>query len=135
MPTNTPEGHDDKLTPETFQSIAWQSPWRYVGIGEGGGYERELDHEAGPGHPLDNARAIAVGARVDQDDVLFLLPDASTPLAVVHLTYRPTPDDPDLAARMPRTTFYSSLGDWLALGMAADHAEFIRGGAESDSDE
>jgi hypothetical protein len=106
------------LTPDTFKTIPWQSPWRYVGIGEGVGYERELANEAGPGHPFHDARAIAVGARTDQDDVLFLLPDAPKPLAVVHLTYSPDlPDDPDEAAQVPRTTFYSSLDDWLTHGM------------------
>jgi hypothetical protein len=108
------------LTPDTFKTIPWHQPWRYVGIGEGGGYERELMQEAGPGHPLHNVRAIAVGARIDQDDVLFLLPDGPKPLAVVHLTYSSNPPDPSAAANVPHTTFYSSLDDWLGHGMIAD---------------
>jgi len=116
------------LIPDTFKTISWQPPWRYVGIGEGGGYERELMQEAAPGHPLHNARAIAVGVRVDRDDVLFLLPDLPQPLAVVHLTYSPAPDaDPGSAVKVPHTTFYSSLDDWLTRGMASDHAGHVSG--------
>src|SRR5689334_13175051 len=96
------------LTPEAFENVPWQSPWRYVGIGEGSGYERELAQEAGPGHPLHDARAIAVGVRVDQDDVLFLLLDAPKPLAVVHLTYSPDSGNASKAT-VPHTIFYSSL--------------------------
>src|SRR4051812_21696565 len=108
-------------TPESFENVPWQSPWRYVGIGEGIGYERELAQEAGPGHPLHEARAIAVGVRVDQDDVLILLPDAPKPLAVVHLTYSPDSSNTSKATMAP-TIFYSSLDDWIHRGMAADHA-------------
>jgi hypothetical protein len=123
------------ITPDTFKTVPWQTPWRYAGIGEGGGYERELDKEVGPGHPLYNARTIAVGARVDQDDVLFLVPDAPKPLAVAHLTWHPvSPGDPNYSADLPHTIFYSSLDDWLSRGMAADHAEFIRGDAGSAAD-
>ena len=122
------------LTPESLQQLAWQSPWRYVGIGEGTGYERELAQEASPGHLLHDARAIAVGARVDQDDVLFLLPDMPKPLAVVHLTYSPASDDAT-PTKVPHTTFYSSLDDWLQRGMAADHADYLRGDTDTENDE
>jgi hypothetical protein len=99
------------LTPEQFASIQWPAGWRYVRTGEGVGYEDALEKEVGEGHPLFNSRVIAVGARVDRDDVLVLLPGSARPLAVVHLTYAdaPDPDDPTL----PRTTFYNSLEAWL----------------------
>jgi hypothetical protein len=118
-----------QLTPESFEHIPWQTPWRYVRIGEGTGYERELAAEAGKGHPLHDARAIAVGVRVDQDDVLFLLPDAPKPLAVVHLTWASAPER---NTKFPDTTFYSSLDDWLQRGMAADHADHLTGYLGSD---
>ena len=121
------------LTPDTFKSIHWQSPWRYVGIGEGEGYERDLAQATALGHPLYNARAIAVGMRVDRDDVLFLLPDAPKPLAVVHLADSSASDEED-SASAPRTTFYSSLDDWLSRGMAADHADYISGNSEPTDD-
>lgn len=114
------------LTPETFENIPWQPPWRYVRIGEGTGYERELAQETGPGHALYNARAIAVGVRVDLDDVLFLLPDSTKPLAVAHLTYTSGSGNAS-PERVPHTIFYSSLDDWLQRGMAADHADYLRG--------
>jgi len=122
------------LTPASFEQIVWQTPWRYVGIGEGTGYERELEQEVSPGHPLYDARAIAVGVRVDQDDVLFLLPDMPKPLAVVHLTYSPGSEhaSPD---KVPHTTFYSSPDDWLKRGMAADHADYLSGAPEVEGNE
>jgi hypothetical protein len=122
------------LTPESFEKLPWQSPWRYVGVGEGTGYERELEQEVSPGHPLYDARAIAVGVRVDQDDVLFLLPDMPKPLAVAHLTYSPASDD-DSPTKVPHTTFYSSLDDWLERGMAADHADYLTGEPEVEDNE
>jgi hypothetical protein len=121
-----------QLTPESFEHIPWQTPWRYVRIGEGTGYERELAAEAGKGHPLHDARAIAVGVRVDQDDVLFLLPDAPKPLAVVHLTYSPTSGNAS-PRKVPHIVFYSSLDDWLQRGQSADHTDYVSGDvAESD---
>ncbi len=124
------------LTPDTFKTIPWQPPWRYVGIGEGGGYERELMQEAASGHPLHNVRAIAVGVRVDQDDVLFLLPDLSKPLAVVHFASSSSSNEnSDSAAKIPHTTFYSSLDDWLTRGMAADHAGQVSGGVDPTDEE
>jgi hypothetical protein len=117
-----------ELTPESMRDLPWSPPWRYVGLGEGGYYELELAQEARSGHPLYDARAIAVGARVDRDDVLFLLPNAPKPLAVVHLTYKAdqeTDEDEqeDTAATLPRTTFYLSLDDWLNRGMNASQED------------
>ena len=119
-----------QLTPESFEHIPWQTPWRYVRIGEGTGYERELATEVGKEHSLHDARVIAVGVRIDQDDVLFLLPDAPKPLAVVHLTWASASER---NPKFPDTTFYSSLDDWLQRGMTADHGDYVSGDvAESD---
>jgi hypothetical protein len=121
-----------ELTPESFEHIPWQAPWRYVRIGEGTGYEGELATEACEGHPLHKVRAIAVGVRVDRDDVLFLLPDAPKPLAVVHFTRASAPEG---NSRFPYTAFYSSLDDWLRRGMAADHAHYLNGTVPENEDE
>jgi hypothetical protein len=116
-------------TVEQMEQVDWQMPWRFVGIGEGSGYENALMKETAPEHPLYDKRAIAVGARVDQDDVLYLLPDEPQPLAVVHLTWAPgPPDDADERAKVPKTVFYSSLEDWLGRGMGEDRAEYLSGG-------
>jgi hypothetical protein len=115
-------------TVEQMEQVDWQLPWRFVGIGEGSGYENALMKETAPEHPLYAKRAIAVGARVDQDDVLYLLPDEPQPLAVVHLTWGSGHlDDPEGRAKMPWTVFYSSLEDWLERGMGADRAEYLAG--------
>jgi hypothetical protein len=113
---------------EQMEQVDWQLPWRFVGIGEGSGYENALMTETAPEHPLYDKRAIAVGARVDRDDVLYLLPDEPQPLAVVSLTWASAPsDDPEERAVVPETVFYSSLEDWLERGMAADRAEYLAG--------
>jgi hypothetical protein len=115
-------------TVEQMEQVDWQLPWRFVGIGEGAGYENALMKETAPEHPLYDKRAIAVGARVDRDDVLYLLPDEPQPLAVVSLTWASgPPDEDDERARVPETVFYSSLEDWLERGMREDRAEYLAG--------
>jgi hypothetical protein len=115
-------------TVEQMEQVDWQLPWRFVGIGEGSGYENALMKETAPEHPLYDKRAIAVGARVDQDDVLYLLPDEPQPLVVVHLGWGTGHfDDPEGRKKFPWTVFYSSLEDWLERGMAADRAGYLVG--------
>ena len=86
--------------PNPLSTSSRQAPWRYVSIGEGTGYESDSAAEADKGHPLHEARAIAVGVPVDQDDVLFLLPDAPKLLAVVRLTGASAPE-PNRNATFP----------------------------------
>jgi hypothetical protein len=50
-------------------------------------FEAELQRELKPDHPLFGIAVGALGARYDQDDVLFELLDGSGRLAEVHLTW------------------------------------------------
>ena len=85
------------------------------------GLEKELGNELSAGHPLYGRKAISVARRQDSDDVLFLLLDHPSPLAVVHLTWT---GRPERTSNWPQTTFYSSLRDWVERCMKPDHAEF-----------
>lgn len=85
------------------------------------GLEGELRNEVSDGHPLYGRKAISVARRQDSDDVLFLLLDHPSPLAVVHLTWT---GRPERSSTWPQTTFYASLQDWVERCMKPDHAEF-----------
>lgn len=100
-----------------FEGIEWLEPWREAS----GGLEAELAREVGAGHPLSGCRAVSVGRRDDRDDVLFFLPDNLQPLAVVHLTWT---GGRESNPQWPRTTFYSSVEDWVERRMRPDHLEF-----------
>ncbi|MFD2206997.1 hypothetical protein [Kiloniella antarctica] len=75
-----------------LQTINWLVPW-WCFILEAAAFgqslERQFRLELGSGHELfdtcQNYRAIA--KREDCDDVLFFLPDATKPYALVHLTW------------------------------------------------
>lgn len=62
----------------------------------------------------------AVARRQDCDDVLFVSTREPHIVAVVHLTYSGRREKSD---RMPWTTTFSSVQDWLARGMLADHQD------------
>jgi hypothetical protein len=63
-------------------------PWNIVAPGDGEKLQAELQQELPPGHRLAGLDAIAVARRFDQDDVLFEISDAETPLVQVHLTFQ-----------------------------------------------
>jgi hypothetical protein len=100
-----------------FEHLHWLEPWEWIAPG----LEDELAREVGPGHRLENVRAIAVGHRTDCDDVLFHLPDHSLPLAVVHLTWSSTRE---WSAKWPWTVFYTSLDEWIETCMKKDHQKY-----------
>lgn len=102
------------MTIDDFINIEWLAPWEPVQPGP----ESELANEVGPGHPLYQRQALAVGHRNDSDDVLFFLPDHSPPLAVVHLTWA---GEQETRSDFPWTTFYFSLDDWVERCMQHDH--------------
>ena len=100
-----------------FENVAWLEPWRSE---TSQGFVEELRKEVCGKHPLFGRRAITVGKRDDCDDVLFFLPDGPDPLAMVHLTWRMRTETNRF---WPRTSFFSSLDDWIENGMKRDHQE------------
>ncbi|HEX9990166.1 MAG TPA: hypothetical protein VGE45_17040 [Chloroflexia bacterium] len=103
------------------QNVAWLHPWEAVKPG----LEVYLKKEVGRGHVLSGVRAISVGHRVDNDDVLFFLPDSPSPLAVIHLTYSPvTEDNPEYTPDFPWTVLYSSLEEWAEKCLVPNHLEY-----------
>ncbi len=99
-----------------FDSVVWLLPWQPVAPG----LELELAKEVGTQHPLYQQKAVAVARRLDNDDVLFVLPENTLPLAVVHLTWK---GSPEASPQWPSTVFYPSLTDWVENCMKVDHVE------------
>jgi hypothetical protein len=98
-----------------LRAVVWLPPWAPCAPG----LEGELAREVGPRHPLAELAAVAVARRSDTDDVLFFLPNAPSPLAVVHLTWSSTREP----SPWPATTFYTSLEDWIEHRMQPDYAD------------
>jgi hypothetical protein len=110
-------GHRPRLTLDEVNAVHFLEPWHAAVPG----LEAELRNEVTDGHPLYGRKAISVARRQDSDDVLFLLLDHPSPLAVVHLTWS---GRPERNTNWPQTTFYTSLQDWVERCMKPDHAEY-----------
>ena len=87
--------------------------------------QERLAKEAGPGHVLSGRPVIAVGRRMDSDDVLFFLPGGPAMLAVVHLTW--STRTPEADPRFPHTDLYQSVAQWIEKRMIPDGNEFLEG--------
>jgi hypothetical protein len=100
-------------------NLEWLAPW--VEVADGIGLEAILRREIADGHPLYDLPAVAVGRRIDCDDVVFRVEHPSFRLAVVHLTWRRQPEsDPT----WPQTVLFANWDDWIENCMGPDHAEY-----------
>ena len=108
--------------PQDVTDIVWRAPWAPVTSPQ---FEARLATEAGPRHVLFDRQVIAIGRRVDTDDVLFYLPKGPAMLAVVHLTFSPRTPEPD--PRFPYTDLYHSVREWIDQRMIPDGHEFMHG--------
>ena len=59
---------------------------------------------------------------MDNDDVLFYLPEGPALLAVVHLTW--SDRTPEKDTRLPWTTLYASVAEWIEKGLDRDAQEY-----------
>ena len=108
---------------DDLNNLEWLEPWERVDRAAARGLEAELREEVGPAHPLSGRELFAVGRRYDQDDVLFYLPGAPAPLAVVHLTWSGREEN---NPAWPHTTFYRSAEDWGGGCMRPANQELLR---------
>ena len=106
-----------RVTLDDLAAVRWLEPWRAVVSG----LEVELKNELGHGHPLYGHKAISVARRFDTDDVLFLLLEHPSPLAVVHLTWTGRTERNGLE---PHATLYASMEDFVERRMKPDRDEF-----------
>lgn len=105
--------------PDNMIAIEWFDPWEAIGtLGES--FTKELQKELSLGHPLYGFPAMAIGHRIDCDDVLFLLGDNT--LAVVHLTWSGKQAHPGY----PRSELYSSVAAFVENRMRPDAKEYRR---------
>lgn len=91
-------------------AVEWPEPW-FALADDGAPFLAELRREVRSGDPLSGPEVRAVARRDDRDDVLFMLPNAATPLALVHLTWS---GRPDLHPGFPSTVWFTTLTDFLA---------------------
>jgi hypothetical protein len=101
-----------------FTQVTWLDPWEATSAG----LEMELEKEISQNHPLFGLKVTSVARRIDKDDVLFYLPDSIPSLAKVHLTWK---GSVEINPRLPRTTFYRDVADWIEKGMMKDHLEYF----------
>ncbi len=106
--------------PDALERLRWLEPWHSVPATSE--LEEELAREVGPMHVLAGRRAVAVGRRQDNDDVLFFLPDGPEPLAVVHLTWA---GRQERVPNCPRTRFYRSVEAFVTECLEPDHRDFV----------
>jgi hypothetical protein len=97
-----------------LSELEWLEPWRPTAPG----LEAELARELSRGHVLAGRRAVAVGRRVDNDDVLFHLPDGPALLAVVHLTWT---GQRERKPEWPHTQLYHSVAEFVERCMRPNH--------------
>ena len=95
---------------EQLRQMVWAAPWRCHGLegpAEGLDLDGELLREMPDQHVLFPYRheVRAIARRDDCDDVLYWVPSAEMPFAVVHLTWQPNEIPPEI----PATVLYESL--------------------------
>ena len=105
------------LDPADLKAITWLSPWQLIDDARAATLERELQRELSSPHVLHARPLRAIAARVDQDDVLYLVasPDA---LAVVHLSYRK-----ETRPEFPACILFESVDEFVEGCMKPDHLE------------
>jgi len=101
--------------------IPFVEPWRPVGE-YSENLVKELQREITEKHCLWGRKVRPIAQRVDSDDVLFEIEERVPRYAIVHLTWSGEPEEDH---RLPETTEFSSLADWIRDGMMADHQEFL----------
>jgi len=79
----------------------------------------ELSAELSRSHLLYGLKANAVASRIDRDDVLFEIHGGSSPLAVVHLSWRKESDP-----RWPTTTLFTSWEEWVRDDLLPANKEY-----------
>jgi len=104
---------------DELENLAWLEPWQP--ILSPSNLEIELEQEIREGHMLFGRKAIAVGRRIDCDEVLVHLSERVCPLAVVYLDAKRKRDE---RSQYPCTALYASLEDWVERCMKPDHEEW-----------
>jgi hypothetical protein len=87
----------------------WPASWAPVDGCSGGDFlTKELQRELSPGHAVFGLPITPIARRRDQDDVLFSIQDGTGRVAIVHLTWKGSPESPPF----PWATLYRSFADW-----------------------
>ena len=109
-----------------LRAVQWLEPWWCFCLGDstiGWKLDEELRAELGKAHKLFPHRRVAraIAKRDDRDDVLFWLPKADKPFAVVHLTWAQHLEaDP----MWPKSSLFNSLMDFVERELIPTHREW-----------
>jgi hypothetical protein len=102
--------------------MKWLEPWRST-AGEDEDFHkrfaRQLQLEVGPGHDLFGLPAYLIG-RGNGDDALFEISDGTGRVAVVHLTWGRTAEQPP----WPITNIYPNVEAWAEKCMQPEHEDW-----------
>lgn len=100
--------------------IKWKAPWRVIQFAaEIPGVQKQLDNEITSKHPLYGKGAIAIGRRIDNDDVLAMLTDGT--FVNVHLVWGSGPGG--FSEEYPSWFSYGTLAEFV-LAMEQDALEY-----------
>lgn len=104
----------------SMEEILWRLPWRKIQFAaEISGVQNQLELEITDVHPLSGKAPVAIGRRVDCDDVLVKLKNGS--YANVHLVWGSGPDA--LPEHYPVFTSYETI-DELIAAMSQDSVDY-----------
>ncbi|MCX4165708.1 MULTISPECIES: hypothetical protein [Paraburkholderia] len=102
--------------------MEWLEPWwstQNMDESFHANFARQLGLEISPGHEMFGVRGQLIG-RGQGDDALFELLDGSGRVAVVHLTWASSKQQPP----WPITTIYANMGEWVEQCMLPEHEEW-----------
>ena len=103
--------------------MIFKEPWYAIyksSADNGQALVQEAETEIPHGHALSGKALIAIARRGDRDDVLFQA-DGGPNVAIVHLTWSGKKERPG----RPSTQVFSSVADFIASRMEADHFDFV----------
>jgi len=104
-----------------FDRFVWMFPWQAISRAARDAYELELQIELCPEHMLYGCKATAIGRTSNGDDILFLIHNNPTVLAVVHLTFVGRQEPNPL---WPTIRFFESIEDWRRLVFLPDTVKY-----------
>ena len=111
---------DAAVTLGELEKLRWREPWALLSPDRRIPLERELEREISPGHPLHGKATTAAAARIDCDDVLFVVEGGG--LAIVHLTW-----SRETSSRWPHTVMVSDIETFVDEHLRPDHQKFVGG--------
>lgn len=113
LASESSDGKQMHWPPKVF---SWPAPWSKLELSQAAPFERQLLREVGSGHPLNGIDCKAIGRSGVDDDVVFATTSPAMPVALVHLTWSSTPQNPN----WPHTVGFPS---WHSFRQAVSNSD------------